>query len=141
MPRPYIAVAVRRQVKEDAGLRCGYCLTPQSFTAMPMHVEHIIPIAAGGASTVDNLWLACALCNGFKGIQIQATDPETGLTAQLFHPRHQYWREHFRWSDDGIQVEGITATGRATVVALRLNNEQLVRARRRWVLAGWHPPE
>jgi hypothetical protein len=39
-----------------------------------------------------------------------------------------------------LRIEGISPTGRATVVALRMNNEHLVRARRRWVLAGWHPP-
>ena len=30
-------------------------------------VEHIIPVAAGGASNEENLWLACPLCNGFSG--------------------------------------------------------------------------
>lgn len=33
-----------------------------------------------------------------------------------------------------------TAVGRATVIALKLNNEYLTRTRRRWVLAGWHLP-
>lgn len=28
---------------------------------MPMHLEHIVPIAAGGTSDEDNLWLACPL--------------------------------------------------------------------------------
>jgi len=107
---------------------------------MPLHVEHIIPIAAGGASTEENLWLACPLCNGYKGVQTHAVDPESSTHASLFNPRQQTWGEHFRWSEDGTHIIGTTPTGRATVQALKLNNEYLVPARARWVAAGWHPP-
>jgi 5-methylcytosine-specific restriction endonuclease McrA len=140
MARPQIARALREKVATDAGYRCGYCLTPQAYTAMPMHVEHIVPIAAGGPSTEDNLWLACPLCNGHKGRQTHAIDPESGDTVPLFNPRSQSWQEHFAWSEDGTLIVGSTPVGRATVVALKLNNQYLVQARRRWVAAGWHPP-
>ncbi len=106
-----------------------------------MHIEHIVPLAAGGASDEGNLWLACPLCNGSKGSRVQATDPETSQETALFNPRQQVWSEHFQWSNDGIEILGLTPCGRATVVALKLNNENLTRARRRWVLAGWHPPK
>lgn len=115
-------------------------LDSPSFTAMPMHLEHIIPLAAGGTSAEENLWLACPLCNGYKGIQTQAVDADTGESIPLFHPRKQSWGDHFKWSDDGTQIIGESACGRATVVALQLNNKHLVQARRRWVMAGWHPP-
>ncbi len=105
-----------------------------------MHLEHIIPLAAGGTSAEENLWLACPLCNGYKGIQTQAVDADTGESIPLFHPRKQSWGDHFKWSDDGTQIIGESACGRATVVALQLNNKHLVQARRRWVMAGWHPP-
>ncbi|HEY3227585.1 MAG TPA: hypothetical protein VGJ87_00105 [Roseiflexaceae bacterium] len=59
----------------------------------------------------------------------------------LFNPRAQRWDEHFAWSDDGTQILGLTAIGRATIVALQLNRPLLVSARRRWVLVGWHPPQ
>lgn len=140
MSRPHISRALRDKVAAEAGDRCGYCLTPRSFTAMPMHVEHITPVAAGGPSTEDNLWLACPLCNGHKGTQTHGIDPETGKRISLFNPRRQTWSDHFRWSEDGTQIVGLTPTGRATVIALKLNNEHLARARRRWVSVGWHPP-
>ncbi len=140
MPRPYISEALRDKVAKTAGYRCGYCLTAQEYTAMPMHVEHIIPLVAGGSSEEDNLWLACPLCNGYKGTQTHHPDPETGHFIALFNPRRQIWPEHFEWSDDGMEVIGKTPCGRATVVAVKLNNEFLTRARRRWVMAGWHPP-
>jgi hypothetical protein len=108
---------------------------------MPMHVEHIVPVAAGGASTEKNLWLACPLCNGHKGVQIHAIDPLSGDTVPLFNPREQVWSDHFVWSEDGTQIVGVSPCGRATVAALRLNNAHLLAARRRWVLAGWHPPD
>lgn len=140
MPRPHIPETLRRKVAETAHYRCGYCLTSQEYTAMPMHIEHIIPLAAGGDSTESNLWLACPLCNGYKGIQTHHIDPETAKNTQLFNPRQQKWAEHFEWSEDGAQIVGKTACGRTTVIALKLNNEYLTRARSRWVMAGWHPP-
>ena len=58
----------------------------------------------------------------------------------LFNPRTQNWRERFARSADGTEVIGQTPVGRATIVALRLNNEYAVPSRRVWVAAGWHPP-
>ena len=37
-------------------------------------------------------------------------------------------------------VIGLTAVGRATIVRLRMNRDVVVKSRRRWVVAGWHPP-
>lgn len=107
---------------------------------MPLEIEHIIPQAAGGLTVRENLWLACHRCNEFKGDRTQAVDPLTGERVALFNPRTQRWREHFTWSPDGTLVVGLTPSGRATVVALQLNNLYVVEARRFWVEAGWHPP-
>jgi len=48
--------------------------------------------------------------------------------------------QHFTWTQNGTPVIGLTAIGRATVSALKLNGAFLVEARRWWVKAGWHPP-
>ena len=106
-----------------------------------MHIEHIIPLAAGGGSGLDNLWLACDLCNSCKGARTHAVDPLTGQTAALFHPRQQQWHIHFTWSEDGTHILGLTAIGRATIYALKLNQPFLTEARGWWVKAGWHPPK
>jgi hypothetical protein len=58
----------------------------------------------------------------------------------LFNPRKQKWYEHFRWSEDGTKIIGLTPCGRATVNALRLNNSLAIVVRKNWVKAGWHPP-
>jgi hypothetical protein len=51
------------------------------------------------------------------------------------------WSKHFRWSEDGTQIIGLTPCGRVTVLALNMNNPDIVAARSRWVQAGWHPPK
>lgn len=140
MSRTSISQTVRERVAAEARYRCGYCQTQQAIIGMPLHIEHIIPKATGGSSETDNLWLACPLCNNYKGTQTHAPDPASGERVPLFNPRTQNWHEHFQWSDDGNEISGLTPTGRATVAALKLNRPPLLRARRRWVKAGWHPP-
>ncbi len=141
MTPSYISADLRRRVIEDAGHRCGYCLTDEALSGIPLTLDHLIPVAAGGLTTRDNLWLACRPCNEFKAAQTQAVDPQTGESAPLFSPRTQEWQIHFTWNADLTEVVGVTPIGRATVAALQLNRPMLVRARRRWLLAGWHPPD
>jgi hypothetical protein len=105
-----------------------------------LEIEHIRPQARGGSDGEDNLWLACRLCNNAKRVQTAGRDPGTGRAVPLFDPRHQSWAEHFAWSADGTRILGRTAIGRATVVALQLNNFIAVMVRRCWAAAGWHPP-
>jgi hypothetical protein len=38
-------------------------------------------------------------------------------------------------------IEGLTTIGRATVIALRMNNAVIVATRKRWFSIGWHPPD
>ena len=104
-----------------------------------LEIDHIIPKARSGTDDEENLWLACRMCNGFKGTQTHGRDHVTGRRTQLFNPRRQRWARHFMWSDDGTRIIGRTICGRATVVALRLNNVIAVMVRREWVSAGWHP--
>jgi hypothetical protein len=138
--RPRVSDIVRRRIREQAGDRCGYCRSHQHYVLGPLEIEHLIPTAGGGSDDEENLWLACRLCNGYKGSQIAAVDPLTGRRVRLFNPRRQRWARHFRWSADGVVVQGRTATERATVVALQLNNPIARLVRSAWVSAGWHPP-
>ncbi len=80
---------------------------------------------------MDNLALACPLCNAYKWAFTVGTDKETGEPARLFNPREDVWAEHFRWSanEPGL-LEGLTAIGRATISRLRMNDSLLLTARR-----------
>lgn len=141
MSRPYISVQLAAQVFADAGNRCGYCRTDERLTGSSLSTEHILPVATGGPTTRENLWRSCRECNERKGAQVQGIDPESGDAATLYNPRTQRWGDHFRWSEDGLLIIGVTAVGRATVVALDLNRPLQLVARQRWVLVGWHPPQ
>ncbi len=135
-----ISDRLRQQVVERAQGRCEYCQT-QQVIVVSMEIDHIIPESAGGETVAENLCLACIGCNGFKLDFQTGPDPETEVETSLFNPRTQNWDSHFQWSEDGLHIIGLTATGRATIVRLRMNRDVVVSARQRWVEAGWHPPE
>jgi hypothetical protein len=61
-PRDVIAEAVRLEVWRRDGGRCVACGSKQR-----LQFDHVIPVALGGAGTVENLQLLCAACNGAKG--------------------------------------------------------------------------
>jgi hypothetical protein len=141
MSRSRIPKALRARVAAQARHRCGYWLTTEAIVGTPMELDHLIPESLGGLTEQDNLWLACSLCNDAKGYRIAFEDPGSGEVVRLFNPRHQDWHVHFRWSEDGCLIIGLTPIGRATVVALHLNRSTLVLARRAWATVGWHPPK
>jgi hypothetical protein len=139
--RPYLPANVEQRIRQAAKNRCGYCLSPQHLVMARLEIEHIVPLAKGGSSEEDNLWLACPLCNRYKGDKTEAVDLETGQTTSLFNPRLQSWFSHFRWSADGLRIIGLTTVGRATVAALHLDDDpDALIVRSYWVMAGWHPP-
>ena len=135
-----LSESLRQQVRQRAGNRCEYCLSHQDYIMGRLQIDHIQPLAKGGLDIEENLCLACELCNQYKWVQTEYLDPESGETVSLFNPRQQQWKEHFTWSATGTEIIGLTACGRATVAALRLNNNLAVIVRQNWVQAGWHPP-
>lgn len=142
MHRPHIPDKVRRRVRLAAHNRCGYCLSPQRLVMARLEIEHIIPISKGGSDDEINLWLACPICNRYKGDKTSVVDPETEGTVPLFNPRTQNWFEHFYWSEDGLQIIGLTSVGRATIAVLHLSDDpDALEVRSYWVSAGWHPPK
>ncbi len=52
----------RRQLIELKGDRCFYC-ADGAFE----HIDHVIPVAAGGHHVIENVAPSCASCNGRKG--------------------------------------------------------------------------
>jgi len=136
MPTP-ITPALRTKVYNLDNDRCAYCRTPEYLTSVTFEVDHIIPISAGGETTVANLCLACPSCNRYKAARQTAPDPDTGQETPLYHPRQQAWTTHFTWNDDATHIIGLTATGRATVSTLRMNRPALVHLRQLWRKMGF----
>jgi len=139
--RTPISNEVRQNVQQAFNNRCVYCQSAQQYVLGVLEIDHIIPLSAGGTTEEDNLCLSCRLCNGYKASQTSAIDPISQDSVPLFNPRTQTWDTHFEWDDSGIQINGITECGRATVTALKLNNKIALMVRQNWVKAGWHPPD
>jgi HNH endonuclease len=139
MPRRYITAIEQRQIIERAKRRCEYCKCPMDYTSQSFVCEHIIPVAKGGETALNNLALACGGCNNHKYTKVEAIAPG-GETTALYHPRQEIWQTHFTWSDDALQIVGITATGRVTIAALFLNRPGVINIRRLLSLANLHPP-
>ncbi|MEM8523379.1 MAG: HNH endonuclease signature motif containing protein [Bacteroidota bacterium] len=140
MPRKYIPKSVKEEVEKRAGGYCEYCKFLRKY-AYAFAYEHIIPIALGGSNEPDNLAYSCLGCNSFKQAAITATDPESGEIVSLFHPRKEKWADHFSWSEDTLQIVGLTATGRATIEKLQTNREASIHFRKLLLMSGEHPPE
>ena len=115
---------------------CEYCHAPEIVFNLPFEVEHITPQARGGATTEDNLALACRSCNLYKADYVSAVDELTQQEASLFNPRRDTWHEHFSLNEETGEIEGLTGSGRATVSRLRINSKAQVEARRQWLRLG-----
>jgi HNH endonuclease len=132
------SASLRKRVTMRAGNRCEYCGLSQIGQAVTFHLDHVVPVVAGGATVLENLALACIHCSLKKGARITATDPKSGRSVRLFHLRQQKWNHHFRWSAN--ELSGITATGRATLDALALNSPEHRIIRSFESVLGRHPP-
>jgi len=129
---------LRQQVESRAGGRCEYCRMHQSLQGATFHVEHIVPRSQSGDDGLENLAWACPSCNLHKSNRTQATDIETGVQVTIFHPRQHDWDEHFLW--DEYAIEGRTSVGRATVMALQLNQVRRLQIRQAEERLGLFPP-
>jgi hypothetical protein len=78
-PRVPIPWPLKLAVIERDNDHCRYCGV--STSSIPMHIDHVIPISAGGSDTLDNLVVACAKCNVAKGTHHAIECPTcSGLT-------------------------------------------------------------
>lgn len=57
------AEAYRQIVVARAGGACEYCRLLEAATGVTFHVEHVLPRAQGGNTTLANLALSCPGCN------------------------------------------------------------------------------
>lgn len=104
--------SVRESVRRRAGDRCEYCQLRQQYSEFAHHVEHIVARQHVASDGLENP----------AGI-----DPVIGAITVLFHPRRDRWSDHFQWN--GPFIEGRSATGRATVSVLALNDTKRMRLR------------
>ena len=128
---------LRRQVRERAQGHCEYCGVADAYAYLPHEPDHIIAEKHAGPTTEANLAWACFLCNRHKGSDISSIDPISGHIVPLYHPRKQQWKRHFRLN--GLRIEPLTASARATAFLLQLNTEKRIEDRRDLMAAGRYP--
>lgn len=121
-------------VRERYALCCGYCGVSEADVGGELTVDHFHPVSAGGDDSDANLVYACVRCNQYKGALL----PEVTDLAQeqrLLHPLRDDLPVHIRKDESTGYLEGLTATGRFHIAALRLNRPALVVHRQRRYLA------
>lgn len=136
-----ISLLKRNTVTERARNLCEYCFSLRIYSPQSFSVEHILPKVKGGSDELWNLALACQGCNAYKSDKTKAIDPLSGRKILLYNPRKDVWNKHFAWSEDFLEIVGLTAKGRATVKLLKLNHTEVVNLRRLLRLVGEHPPK
>ena len=124
--------------RDRAGNRCEYCRMHQSLQGAAFHIEHIIPVSAGGDDSLENLALACPSCNLHKSNRTEAMDWETNETVPLFHPRVMIWSDHFRFQS--FEIVAQTAIGRASCFLLKFNQPRRIRIRQAEAVFKLFPP-
>jgi 5-methylcytosine-specific restriction endonuclease McrA len=132
----YVPSRLQALVRRRAGEICEYCRLPQSSQEAAYHIDHIQPLARGGATTAANLALACVTCSLRKAARTTARDPHSKQHVALFHPRRDRWSDHFRWTRSWRLV-GLTPVGRATIAALGMNRPAIVAIRRTLAMLDW----
>jgi hypothetical protein len=132
-----IPASIRTAVALRADQRYEYCGLSQVGQEAIFHIDHVLPRAAGGPTTDDNLALARISCSLHKAARQSALDPDSNEETPLFNPRTQKWAEHFHWN--GEIAIGLTPIGRATVTALKMNRPLIVAIRMEEAIRGRHP--
>jgi len=115
-----------------AAARAG-CLPPawKRITSFPSQKAATTrpKIYAGRATNATN----SKAQNYLPSIQSQET------LSLFFTPNSQSWQDHFRFSEDGSTIVGLTSIGRATILALKMNRPEMIALRLNWQELGWKP--
>jgi 5-methylcytosine-specific restriction endonuclease McrA len=128
--------ALRSAVADRARYRCEYCHYPEAASNTPLELDHVLPEAKDGPTTLGNLALSCRACNLHKYVKTEARDPLTVGNEALFHPRNQQCSEHFGLNLETAEIVGVTPIGRATVEALSMNSHHALATRQLLIRLG-----
>ena len=121
-------------VRERDAFCCGYCGASETDVGGELTIDHFHPVSAGGDDSDENLVYACVRCNQYKGALLpEATD--RAQERRLLHPWRDALAAHIREDESTGRLEGLTATGRFHIAALRLNRPALIVHRQRRYLA------
>lgn len=104
--RESISLAMRFYIFRRDKFTCQYCGAKAPDTAL--HVEHIVPVAKGGANDPENLCAACIRCNTGKGVEDRDCNeerPPTRMERQLWEERESLEAQVDQVSSDIERIE------------------------------------
>lgn len=77
------AELIRRYGRVCCYCACGICENEPDGSPVKLTVEHVLPISRGGKSNIENLRLACLLCNVGRGNGLPSPDPRPRASLAL----------------------------------------------------------
>jgi 5-methylcytosine-specific restriction endonuclease McrA len=91
---------IREYLLEKWGRKCAYC----EVQNVPLQIDHMIPKSLGGSNRIDNLTLACVLCNQKKSNRTVeefspcrakklSSTPPLQAAAAVNATRHALWKQ------------------------------------------------
>lgn len=86
--RETISKRTRFEVLRRDQFKCRYCGT--SANDRELHIDHVVPVASGGSSAIDNLAASCVACNfgkGFATLEQSALDHSARTRAAVAEAR------------------------------------------------------
>lgn len=91
-----VSKRLRYEILSRDGFTCRYC----GATDVPLHVDHVLPLALGGTHDSSNLATACADCNSGKS----STSPTAEQVANVDEAQIA-WRKAMMTALDQIKAE------------------------------------
>lgn len=131
----YISENLRRQVEERANDICEYCFVPIEETYFGGEIDHIVGIKHGGETVLENLALACQLCNRSKGSDLGSNTSITNTLTRFYNPRIDVWSEHFQ-IDENTLIISLTEIGEVTARIFKFNDFERVLERQGLIELG-----
>lgn len=129
--RKAISRTTRFEVFKRDKFTCQYC--GSKAPEVVLHVDHIKPVAGGGANNILNLVTACDVCNGGKGARELTDDSAVRkhqASAESLQERREQLEMMLEWHKgladiDGAAVRGIAALYSTMVPGWNLNDSGL----------------
>ena len=137
MTAAYVPAELRHRVSARARGFCEYCLIHEADTNFSCEAEHIISRKHGGATTAQNLALACLPCNRAKGSDVGSFVHDR--FTRFYNPRTDRWFDHFELAPDGVRINALSDIGAATVRILGFNLPERLEERKFLRMVGRFP--
>jgi HNH endonuclease len=131
----YVTETIKTEVFRRANYKCEYCHINETLSFFSFHVEHIVSLKHGGKTELDNLALACPICNLNKGSYIATLLPESVELVRFFNPRLDKWIDHFLLESSGL-ISAKSLVGKATIKILNLNHPDSIIERKEMLIRG-----